>query len=317
MNLNPNYKKLESFKHKKNNLFYNFLIIIFLSTPIFYLQSESVDFDWPIVTDSLSNRLTSLFGESRGDHFHNGVDISSDNENILSIGSGTIVYSRYMSDNPFSGEYGSGNCIWINHGNGMLSAYYHLKEGREEDFLNRRIIKKGDVIGKTGNTGHSSGSHLHFIIAKENGRRIVNPLTILSKVEDSKPPFIGSLILTNGENYTYINDGENINISREFPITINIHDTGEKSGQKRGVHIVEFSVNNKVIKRSKFDSISLEGQYWTNETGLRFDDLYYKGNYYIGDLNFRSGQNNIEVRAEDFNGNQSIKYFTFNVNRIK
>ena len=109
-------------------------------------------------------------------------------------------------------------------------------------------------------------------------------------------------------------DGENINISKPFPITVNIHDTGEKPGQKRGVHIVEFLVNNKVVKKSKFDSISLIGQYWTNETGLKFDELYFKGNYYIDDINFRSGQNNIEVKATDFNGNESIKYFTFNVN---
>jgi hypothetical protein len=39
--------------------------------------------------------------------------------------------------------------------------------------------------------------------------------------------------------------------------------------------------------------------------------------YYIDDINFRSGQNNIEVKATDFNGNESVKYFTFNVNRIK
>ncbi len=282
-----------------------------------YLLSKEINLDWPIHTESLSLRITSLFGESRGDHFHNGVDISSDSESVYSMGEGTIVYSRYKTDNPFQAEFGSGNCIWINHGKGILSAYYHLKDEREDGFLNRQKVKRNEIIGKTGNTGHSSGSHLHFIIATENGKKIINPLTVLSKIEDSKPPFIGSIILTNGENYTYINDGENINISKPFPITVNIHDTGEKPGQKRGVHIVEFLVNNKVVKKSKFDSISLIGQYWTNETGLKFDELYFKGNYYIDDINFRSGQNNIEVKATDFNGNESIKYFTFNVNRIK
>ena len=280
-------------------------------------QASDIDLTWPIQTESLSQRLTSLFGESRGDHFHNGVDISSDNESISSMGNGSIVYSRYLSDNPFRGEFGSGNCVWIYHGKGVLSAYYHLKEGRENTILNKTPIKKGEIIGKTGNTGHSSGSHLHFIIASENGRKIINPLTLLSKVDDNKPPFIGSLILTNGDNYTYINDGENINISRPFPVTVSIHDTGEKSGQKRGVHRVEFLVNNKLVKNSKFDSISLDGQYWKNGSGLKFDELYHNGNYFIGELNFRSGQNNIEVRAEDFNGNQTVKYFTFNVNRIK
>jgi hypothetical protein len=308
------------FFHMPKSIFYNLFFFSFFIISTFtgaYLLPQDLDLSWPIHTDSLSLRITSLFGESRGDHFHNGVDISSDSENIYSVGEGTIVYSRYKTDNPFQAEFGSGNCIWINHGKGVLSAYYHLKDEREEGFLNKKIIKKDEIIAKTGNTGHSSGSHLHFIIATENGKKIINPLTVLSKIEDSKSPFIGSLILTNGENYTYINDGENINISRAFPITVNIHDTGEKPGQKRGVHIVEFSVNNNIVKKSKFDSISLEGQFWTNETGLKFDELYYKNNYYIDDINFRSGQNTIQVKAIDFSGNESIKYFTFNVNRIK
>ena len=290
------------------------VVLLFLSISLYGVD---IELSWPINAESLSQRLTSLFGESRGDHFHNGVDISSDNENVNSMGSGMIVYSRYSGDNPFQGELGSGNCIWIYHGRGYLSAYYHLKDGREENFLAKKLAKKGETIGRTGNTGHSSGSHLHFIVAKENGKVIINPLTILKKIDDTRPPAIGSLILTNGENFTYINDGENINISRAFPITVTISDSGEKSGQKRGVHKVEFLVNNKIVKNSKFDSISLEGQYWKNESGLRFDELYYRGNYYIGDLNFRAGQNTIEVRAIDYSGNQSIKYFTFNVNRIK
>ena len=281
------------------------------------ITPEESNFIWPIDTDSIEQKLTSVFGESRGDHFHNGLDISSDNEPIRSIGNGNIIYSRYNSDHPFEGEFGSGNCVWINHGKKTLSAYYHMKNGRQDGLLNKTSIKKGEVIGRSGNTGHSSGSHLHFVIARDNGRKIINPFSVLTPVVDSKPPQIGPLILSIGENYTYINDGDNIRVSKPFPITVQILDTGEKKGQRRGIFEVEFTINGKTKKKNQFNEIELSGRYWKNESGLKFDELYFNGNYYITESNFESGNNTIIVKATDYNGNSSVKSFTFNVSRIK
>jgi hypothetical protein len=279
--------------------------------------AESATFQWPIQTDSIKNRLTSLFGESRVDHFHNGVDISSDNEPVRSMGNGVLLYSRYDSDSPFGNEAGSGNCVWIAHENGILSGYLHLKPGREQGLLEKEEVLQGEVIGKSGNTGHSSGSHLHFIVAIENGKKIINPLPLLPFAEDKKPPQIGQLILTIGENYTYVNDGDNINISQAFPISVPIIDSVDKAGMRRGVKKIEFLFNGNPYKTSNFNWISLKDQFWVNEDGLRFDELYYRGNYYIGDLNLVSGENRVEIHAFDFNGNKTSKTFAFNVTRIK
>ncbi len=297
-------------------------LLISIIIPLFFIFGEENTklpdgFIWPVGGDSIETKLSSLFGESRGDHFHNGVDVSSDNEKVSAIENGTIIYSHYKSDNPFENESGSGNNVWILHANDILSAYYHLKDGRSSEILEKHNIKKGDFIGKTGNTGHSSGSHLHFVIATNQGRKIINPLTILPKVKDSRPPTIGSLILTIGKNKTYINDGDSFNSSNNFPITVDIADAGERKGQRRGIKYIQFMVNNKVYKESNFDELSLSNGIWKNESGLTFNDLFFENNYYIGNLKFLSGDNTISIKAIDFSNNKTEKAFTFYVNKIQ
>lgn len=274
-------------------------------------------FEWPIYADNIKIRLTSLFGESRSDHFHNGIDISSDNEPVRSIGDGVLLYSRYASDDPFANEWGSGNCVWIAHPEGFISGYLHLKEGREQGILTKEEIYKGEVIGKSGNTGHSSGSHLHFILSKENGTKIINPLPYFSQVEDTKPPQIGQLIIHVDDKFTYVNDKDNINISRSFPVSITIFDGVEKVGLKRGIQKAIYKLNGTKIKQANFNQISLKGNKWVNEDGYSFDELYYKESYFIGELNFVSGENVLEIEATDFHGNTTKKIFALNVNRIK
>jgi len=77
---------------------------------------------------------------------------------VSSIMSGKVIIAR-------QGNTGYGNYIVINHGSGYISLYAHLSKImiNEGDF-----VQKGDVIGKSGNTGNSTGPHLHLEIL-ENG----------------------------------------------------------------------------------------------------------------------------------------------------
>lgn len=83
---------------------------------------------------------------------HQGIDIAAQyGENIKASASGKVILSAY------NGNYG--NCIIINHNNGITTLYAHAssliaKEGQ--------TVKKGDIIAKVGSTGRSTGPHLHF-----------------------------------------------------------------------------------------------------------------------------------------------------------
>ena len=96
---------------------------------------------------------------------HFGIDIVSDESTpIIAIANGIVVYS------DFSRELGNG--VVIDHQNGYYSHYYH----NQENFVKKNEkIDKGMLIAKLGNTGVSTGPHLHFEIWKDGVP--IDPLT--------------------------------------------------------------------------------------------------------------------------------------------
>lgn len=102
-------------------------------------------------------RVTSDFGfrtnpVTQEDEFHTAYDLAADKgTNILSILDGTIVESRLGND--------LGYYIIIDHGQGLTSLYGHC----DELLVNAGDkVKQGDIIATVGNTGTSTGNHLHF-----------------------------------------------------------------------------------------------------------------------------------------------------------
>ncbi len=108
---------------------------------------------------SLSSRYGARWGRR-----HTGIDIAgSYNSNIKAADGGVVTYSGWMS--------GYGNYVVINHENGYQTAYGHCASLCVS--VGDRVAK-GDVIAKMGNTGRSTGTHLHFEV-KKNGA-YVDPL---------------------------------------------------------------------------------------------------------------------------------------------
>ncbi|AKH75800.1 M23 family metallopeptidase [Leptospira interrogans] len=296
-----------------------FLLIIIWTAFHLSMEAENnkvLNYLVPVKTDQLENKITSTFGESRGDHFHNGLDISSANEPVLAMADGKVLYSRYTEDHPFEDELGTGNSVWLDHGSGNFTAYYHLKDGRISKLLKPDGIKAGDKIGITGNSGHSSGAHLHFVVLRKYGLEILDPMKFLSPIPDSSAPEISSLLVHVNGKFTNINDGDNINLSKEFPFTISIIDAGEKKSQRRGITKVQYFLNGETLQSADFSALQYSASEWKNPDGFSFTNLYYKDQYLVGNLNLKSGENTIKVMAWDFRGNVSERSFTFYVSRI-
>ncbi|MFB9278566.1 M23 family metallopeptidase [Cohnella cellulosilytica] len=128
---------------------------------------------WPTV----SRRLTSGFGY-RSDPFtsksafHAGVDISGDvGDPIYAAGDGTVKEAGFNRTR--------GNYIIITHRTGLESQYMHLSK---IGVKTGQRVERGDRIGEMGNSGRSTGPHLHFqIVASE---KPVNPLPYLRQVKE-------------------------------------------------------------------------------------------------------------------------------------
>ncbi len=110
----------------------------------------------------VSKRMESAF--SNVDNLHGGIDIvASEGTPIRATSSGVVVFSGWT--------YEMGNLIIIYHGDDYLTHYGH----NQLNITSRLdIVKKGDVIGYVGNTGISSGPHLHFEIWR--GEQSIDPM---------------------------------------------------------------------------------------------------------------------------------------------
>ncbi len=117
------------------------------------------------VTSPYGIRTHPIFGATK---FHNGIDLAANYENVYSVLDGIVTETGYDNN-------GGGNYIKIKHFNRFETAYLHLSEiyYRVGDF-----VKAGFIIAKSGNSGNSTGPHLHFSV-KEFGQSI-NPSHFLN-----------------------------------------------------------------------------------------------------------------------------------------
>ena len=120
----------------------------------------------------VGGRITSGYGKRRDPFngkaaFHSGIDITNrSGTKILATASGKVVKCGY--------ENGFGKMVEIRHDNGFSTKFGHLKKILVKKHAR---VQRGDTIGTMGNTGRSTGTHLHYEIL-ENGRSI-NPKKLM------------------------------------------------------------------------------------------------------------------------------------------
>lgn len=126
-------------------------------------------FLWPVPN---FYRVSSHFGP-RGRRHHDGIDIPAPSGTpIIASDTGVVIYS----DN---GIRGYGNMVVIAHGDDIFTVYAHNRKNKVDK---GDRVEKGQVIALVGNTGRSTGPHVHYEIRVKN--KVRNPAQYLSKSED-------------------------------------------------------------------------------------------------------------------------------------
>lgn len=111
-------------------------------------------------------------GQPRGEH--KGLDLRGPQGTpIKSCADGVVV----LVDNL----YYSGNTVYVNHGDGVFSAYLHMSEPKVKT---GDVVKRGDVVGLVGSTGRVTGPHLHLSLFAQG--QAVDPLPLLEKAPQVK-----------------------------------------------------------------------------------------------------------------------------------
>lgn len=133
---------------------------------------------YPSVLPIENTYITSYFGYRRNpfggysSEFHSGVDLKASYEPIIATGAGVVVESKYLS--------GYGYTVIIDHGYGIMTKYAHNSKLYVE--VGEEVVR-GDVITKSGNSGRSTGPHLHYEILIDGEPQ--NPLDFIYEEKNS------------------------------------------------------------------------------------------------------------------------------------
>jgi murein DD-endopeptidase MepM/ murein hydrolase activator NlpD len=98
------------------------------------------------------SRISSQFGVDRGSHTHGGVDFAAAcGTPVYAAAAGRVSAANYSTS--------AGNLVHIEHGGGLQTRYFHLQRSVVGVGVQ---VAQGQLVGHVGNTGKSSGCHLHF-----------------------------------------------------------------------------------------------------------------------------------------------------------
>lgn len=121
------------------------------------LSAYAVDFPVPVGTPIYAAREGIVVGAEGGSN----------------IGGGSPEYRQYA------------NYVIIEHSDGTMGNYYHLKQGGAAVAIGQKV-KKGELIGFSGNTGYSTGPHLHFSVSKVDPISMRRPMNLPIKMESAQ-----------------------------------------------------------------------------------------------------------------------------------
>ena len=305
--------------------------------------------------------IAGSFGELRPNHFHSGIDFRTQKKE------GFPVYATadgFISRIKIS-TAGYGKSIYIDHPNGFTTVYGHLqraapaiqmvlnsehysKKSYEIEIFpkpNDILVKKGDLIAYSGNTGSSGGPHLHFEIRDTKTEKIINPLFFgydSSFIDTKAPQITGLLAYSLGDssqvngtsnpvfiNLSLQNDGSylasKIIASGKIGFGINAYDMSDNNYGKNGVYKLDTYLNGMPYYGYEFDSFSFDETKHINsfidfpryKTQMQRFQKLFVGYLYPnsitkmmrndGVINISSNFTmNYKIVLQDFNGNKSI-----------
>ena len=329
-------------------LLFKIILIILVCKNNSFSQEKYSPIEIPIL-------LSGTFGEFRKTHFHTGVDIKTQGKEglkVRSIEDGDLIRVKVSTS-------GYGKVVYIRHYNGTTSVYAHLKKFspkiekmiKEIQYEKKRFevekffskgeikIKKLEIIGYSGNTGGSSGPHLHFELRNTKNEKPLNPLKYGFFVLDTIPPTIQNIyiykffrenkskrksieLIKNKNLYTII---DTIKTNGMFGIGYRGYDKQNSSYNRNGIYKRELIVNGEKKFSYKFDElifpdgkkIDLLIDYEAfNFDKIRIKKLYQtiKSKFSFLEKDFKNGLfkvvedsiYNVEIRFEDFYKNKSI-----------
>jgi len=244
------------------------------------------------------------FAELRRNHFHGGIDIRTGGKVGVPIYASADGYISRINKSAF----GYGNTLYIAHPIGYTTVYAHLskfsdllenwveyvhyKQQKFEisvyPFSDEIKVKKGELIGYSGNTGGSSGPHLHFEVRNTINEAPTNPLLFnMDITEKLAPKFLSLYLHSYDEDFIktdgylpYSLIGLPAGLSRsvapgKYGISARIRDYFQSYGENMGINYLEMLVDDKSVFQMSIEQFSFSETRYLNSI---MDFAMYKKN---------------------------------------
>lgn len=335
-----------------------FIFLMFFCSTLFAQADYPKDYFSPPL--DIPMQLSGNFGELRPNHFHAGFDLKTLQREGLKV---YAVADGYISRIKIS-TFGNGKAIYITHPNGYTSVYGHLQRANDaiENYIKKShyalksfeielflkpdelIVKKGQIIAFSGNTGGSEGPHLHFEFRDTKTEKIINPMFFGfdKNIKDTKKPVVSAVYVYPLDTKTSVNhskrplllnlslqkDGtylsEKVVANGKIGFGISAFDYDDISFNKNGVFQVQSFFNGKSNFGYQFNTYSFDDMRYINalidyskykKTKQRVQKLFMKNKYGLSII--KADENNgivsvvpnfiavYRVEVSDFNGNKS------------
>ncbi len=251
---------------------------IFFSILLIFSLIFAQDYEWP--TDT-GKHLSSNFGEFRDNHFHMGIDIrtgGSIGHPLYAVSDGYI----YRMATNFGGY---GKALYLKTNNGKIAVYGHLNRFskrltnrlyeiqniNQSYFVNKYFtqdehpLRRGDIIGFSGNSGDSMGPHLHFEYRNDRDQPLNPMIHGFPLIDNVSPKFLDLSIIplatrTHIDNYPLPQNYEPIRLSTGIYILQDtISTTGKFGVATRVIDKIPNASNSYQIEKLQLlvDSISV------------------------------------------------------------
>jgi len=302
--------------------------------------------------------LSGSFGELRSNHFHSGLDIKTQQKVGIPIYAPADGYVSRIK----VAHYGYGKALYIKHPNGYSTVYAHLQKyaGDIQDFVKKTQykkelytvemfpdatelpIKKGELIGYTGNSGSSGGPHLHFEIRDAHSRPM-NPLLFGIDIPDTKAPILTDVFAYPIDENSQVNasqkpvklrvikqqDGsfkaENVSAYGTIGFGVATVDQFNGATNKNGVYAIKSKFNGNPVFSVQFDKFSFSETRYINRyidyahfknKKTRIQKLYRESNNPLSIIT-KDENNGLIVIDTGFTSNYSIKILDFKGNETQ
>jgi hypothetical protein len=266
--------------------------------------------DWPVEKKT----IIGSFGEERGGHFFDGLDIGGGQQDVHAVLPGELLF-RYDEGEDYSSlPRGLGSFVALRHEGKIETISCNLKNGSLGPL--RTTYASQENVGVSGDTGFSDGVHLRFSLYDEETPSFVNPLSFLPPVANAQPPVIKRVLLLSSGTLIPLEDGAKVPagqaeiIAEAYSLRPDV-----RFHWPLGPYGVRLELDGKEVTRIVFDSLQVaEGRLLLGATKLTLGKVYTgDGLLRCGAVELRAGNSRLSLSVRDFAGNETTKEISITV----